>query len=224
MTLVLITSVINISTNPLSYIKTRSVYTREQRFEDTKKTIASIRDKIPGAIVFFVECSQLSAEEREYLEQHVDLFLNLFDTKDEGLLARVSSPSKSMGEGTMMICALQYLFENNVPFDHLFKISGRYWLNDSFQPDRYANDKTVVHYIHGDSGNVFTCFYKLTRIHALCWLEYLRQSEELFIRCIGFEVMFGYFLKERNEEDILVNKDRVGINGYVSVANEFIDM
>ena len=35
--LVLITSVINTPNTPLSYSKIRSVFTREQRFEQTKK-------------------------------------------------------------------------------------------------------------------------------------------------------------------------------------------
>ena len=40
--LVLITSVINTPKKPLSYSKIRSVFTREERFEQTKKTIESI--------------------------------------------------------------------------------------------------------------------------------------------------------------------------------------
>ena len=46
--LVLITSVIKTPNKPLSYINTRSIYTHEERFEQTKKTIQSIREKIPN--------------------------------------------------------------------------------------------------------------------------------------------------------------------------------
>ena len=45
--LILITSVICITNKPLSYTKTRSVFTHEERFEQTLKTIQTIRDKIP---------------------------------------------------------------------------------------------------------------------------------------------------------------------------------
>ena len=48
--LVLITSVICTTNNPLSYINTRSIYSHEERFEQTKKTIQTIREKIPNSI------------------------------------------------------------------------------------------------------------------------------------------------------------------------------
>ena len=40
--LVIITSVLNISNNPLSYTPTRSVYSYEERLEQTFKTIDSL--------------------------------------------------------------------------------------------------------------------------------------------------------------------------------------
>tara|TARA_B110000208_G_C11756952_1_gene425495 strand:+ start:1233 stop:1397 length:165 start_codon:yes stop_codon:yes gene_type:complete len=45
--LILITSIINTPNKPLSYSKIRSVFTRKERFEQTKKTIQSIKEKIP---------------------------------------------------------------------------------------------------------------------------------------------------------------------------------
>ena len=45
--LVLITSVINTPNLPLSYSKVRSVFTREERFEQTKKTVESIKKTYP---------------------------------------------------------------------------------------------------------------------------------------------------------------------------------
>ena len=45
--LILITSVINTPNKPLSYTKNRSVFTRNERFEQTKKTILTVREKVP---------------------------------------------------------------------------------------------------------------------------------------------------------------------------------
>jgi hypothetical protein len=50
--LVLITSVVKTPDKPLSYINSRSIYTHEERFEQTKKTIQSIRQKIPNVKIF----------------------------------------------------------------------------------------------------------------------------------------------------------------------------
>ena len=47
--LVLITSVINTPNTPLSYTNTRSVFSRQDRFEQTKKTIKSVREKLSNS-------------------------------------------------------------------------------------------------------------------------------------------------------------------------------
>jgi hypothetical protein len=77
--LVLITSIIKPPNTPLSYISVRSVFTIEERFEQTKHTIQSIREKIPGAKIFIVECSELDENELSYFTQNSDYFLNLYD-------------------------------------------------------------------------------------------------------------------------------------------------
>ena len=65
--LVLITSVINIPNIPLSYTNIRSVYTCEERFIQTQKTIESLRRMIPDLEILLVECSDLKVEYEKYL-------------------------------------------------------------------------------------------------------------------------------------------------------------
>jgi hypothetical protein len=132
------------------------------------------------------------------------------------------SLSKSMGEGTMTILALNYLLKNNIPFDNIFKISGRYWLNDSYNYKSYNNDFTCIHNIHNDSTNAFTCFYKLSKTDAIKWLDFLINSENDFIHCVGFEIIFAKFLKTINDVNII--EGVVGINGYVTVSGDYINM
>ena len=43
--IVLITSVINTPNKPLSYSKIRSLYSRQERFEQTKKTLTGLKHK-----------------------------------------------------------------------------------------------------------------------------------------------------------------------------------
>jgi hypothetical protein len=219
----LITSVIDPPNVPLSYTNCRSVFNKEQRFEHTKKTISSITEKIPNSKIFLIECSILSDEERAYFHKHVDYFYNIYDTGIDELIGRMFTISKSMGEGTMTILALKFLFENKIEFDSLFKISGRYWLNDGFNYDIYNNISPCIHRINNDDCNAFSCFYKLPRETAYQWLEYLLNSESDFINCIGFEVMFAKFLKLLDEE-IHIIENKVGINGSVKVGGSFIEM
>ena len=219
----LITSVIDTPNKPLSYTNCRSVFTKEERFEQTKNTIASIREKIQNNKIILIECSPLSDAEREYFIENSDFFLNIYDTNKQELIQRMFTISKSMGEGTMTVIALQYLFNNNIKFDNLFKISGRYWLNDRFKYELYDNNVPCIHCIHNDRNNVFTCFYKLSKNIANQWLDYLINSENDFMNCIGFEIIFAKFIKVINS-DIITIENKVGINGYVTVCGSFIDM
>lgn len=218
----LITSIIDTPNNPLSYIKTRSVFTKEQRFEQTKKTILSIREKIPNNKILLVECSILTSEEREYFIENVDYFLNIYDTNNNDLINRMFTISKSLGEGTMTIMALKYLFDNNIVFDFLYKISGRYWLNDNFNYNLFDNNLSCIHYINNDSNNVLSCFYKLTNKTTYDWFDFLLNSENDFINCIGYEVIFAKFLKKYNSNKIIENK--IGISGYIAVCGTCIDV
>jgi len=218
----LITSIIDTPNKPLSYIKTRSVFTKEQRFEQTKKTILSIREKIPYNRIFLIECSLLTSEENDFFIENVDYFLNIYDTNNTDIINRLFTISKSMGEGTMTTIALQYIFNNKIGFDYLYKISGRYWLNDNFNYSLFDNNLSCIHQIDNNSNNAFSCFYKLTNKMTYDWFYFLLNSEDDFINCIGYEVIFAKFLKKFNDNIFIRNK--IGINGYVTVCGTYIDM
>lgn len=221
----LITSVIDPPNTPLSYTKCRSVYTKEERFEQTKKTILSIREKIPNNKILMIECSKLTADERRYFKEHVDFFVNIHDSGHVNLINRMFTISKSLGEGTMTIVALRFIIENNIRCDNFFKCSGRYWLNDNFDYELYNNNISCVREINNDPNNLFTCFYKLSKQMAQKWLLSLESSESDFIQCVGFEVMFAKFIRSSlKEEDVFFIPKKVGINGNVTVCGTFVDL
>jgi hypothetical protein len=219
MNITLITSVINTPQLPLSYINTRSVYSKDERFEQTKRTIQTIKEKIPNNKIFLVECSQLTPEESQYLKTNTDIFLNIFDTGDWPLINRMFTPSKSMGEGTMTIYALHYLFSNNVPYNNFFKISGRYWLTDNFNYENFNDNKIVAKYIDNDTTNALTSLYKLSFTESYHWYNYLLGSENKFRECMGYENIFAEFL-----ETIDINKiifpDKIGVAGHIAVSGD----
>ena len=72
--LVMITSILNPPRKPLTgfvenaacgivYSRIRSVFTREQRFNQTKKTIQTIKEKIPESKIIIVECTNFNKED-----------------------------------------------------------------------------------------------------------------------------------------------------------------
>lgn len=215
--LVLITSVICTPNTPLLYTNDRSVYTHEERFEQTKRTIESVKQKIPNLKILIVECSNLSFDQEEYLKKNTDYFLNLYN--NEKIRKNTSSVSKSLGEGTMTLCALQYLLDNNIGFNNLIKISGRYWLSDNFDYNKFNNNNIVIKYIDNNKDNVFTALYQLPRESIMNFKIFLENKFTEMIKCIGYEVLFAIFIK--SERKITVNLNPIGLEGYVSVAKEF---
>jgi hypothetical protein len=218
--LVLITSIICTPNNPLSYTSTRSVFTHEERFTQTKKTIESVKEKIPNSKIIIVECSQLNEEQTDYLTKNTDYFINLINEPDK--CKNIYSKSKSLGEGTMTIEALNYIIKNDILFDNFFKITGRYWLSDSFNYTHFDNNDIIIHNIHNDKNNTCTSLYKLNKTNIEDFYNFLISNMNLMFQCIGYEVLFAIFLNlPKNNKVIHMNK--IGVNGYISVSNDFID-
>jgi hypothetical protein len=223
--LVLIPSIICTPDIPLSYTNKRSVYSRKERFEQTKKTICSIRNNLPNSIIFIIECSLLEKEEREYFIEKADIFINLFDLGNKNMIDCIYSPSKSLGEAIFLINGIKHLIENNIEFDNFYKISGRYWLSSNFQYEKFDNTDIVVKKINGDINNLLTSFYKLPKNKINLWLDFLLNSKTELQNCIGAEVLFAKFINTQNTDlkTNVVFVDKLGISGNIAVSGDFID-
>jgi len=208
--IILITSVINTPNNPLSYSKTRSVYNRNERFEQTKKTIQSVKEKLPNIKIMIVECSNFNEEENNYFKENCDYILNLWEKKE--LHNNIFGTSKSLGEGTMTIEALKYIEELNLEYQYLYKISGRYWLNDNFKLDKIENN--VFKKINNDENNVFTALYKIDKKTVEKLVFFLINNIENMKKCIGYEVLMSHFVKNIDNQLVYI----IGLSGFVTVC------
>lgn len=130
--------------------KDYSRYTTEQRFFQTLDTIQSVRDKVPNAYICLFECSckPISNEHKDILKERVDLFLEFYD--DPGLQVLYENLNKnpalftfgkSLLETRGLLCVLEYLKQNQVFTDvqRIFKLTGRYSLNDDFNIQDYES-------------------------------------------------------------------------------------
>ena len=216
--LVLITSVIHTPNAPLSYTSTRSIYSVEQRYAQTKKTIQSIKDKIPDAIIVIVECSPLSESEEEFLTQNCNYLLNLYNFKN--IQTNVYGISKALGEGTLTYHALNYIQLNNIKYDNLIKISGRYMLSDKFDLNNFNNDSIVIKHIDGDRNNVITSLYKIPHKVVEKFKTFLNNNFNLMAQCIGYEVLFSMFVNSLTDVDIK-SLDPIGVEGGIAVSTDY---
>ena len=210
--LVLITSIINTPNKPLSYTNTRSVFSRKERFEQTKLTIQSIKAKIPNNKILLVECSDFNEEEKLYFEKECDYILNLWDKKE--LHNNLFGISKALGEGTQTIEAFKYIKENNICYTNLFKISGRYWFNDKFDYTTFNNNSLV--FLNVYDGHASTNVYKIPNNMQEVLYYFLINNYNAMKSCIGYEALFSYFLKSINYDN-LIKIHSIGVSGFIAV-------
>lgn len=230
--LVLITSVIKTPNTPLSYTygNNRSIYSHEERFEQTKNTIHSIKEKIPNLKILIVECSNLNKDENDYFINNSDYFINLYGS--EILREKIYSISKSLGEGTMTTIALKYIISNKIEFDNLFKLSGRYWLSEKFDYNNFNNNDIIIKYFDGyqiekdryEFKCVVTSLYKITYSCIDLLYNFLTNKDIIYrmYNCEEYEYIFRLFINSLKKYNI-IHLDTYGIKGLISVDNNVVD-
>lgn len=226
--LVIITSVIDTPNKPYSYTQTRSVFSRKERFDQTKKTIESIRKKIPNSDILIVECSDFSEEKEQldYFKTNTDYFLNLWDKKE--LHSNIFGISKALGEGTLTIKAIDYIKDNKLTnYDNYFKISGRYFINDNFHIENYQNNETIFNKPN-DINIIQTICYKIYKDHLDFLYKFLSENVNKMRQNIffGYEELFMEFFKHLSEKTtkikVLNRMDQ--FSGFVSVDGTRINL
>jgi len=130
-----------------------TVFTAEQRLAQTVHTVNSIKTKVPDAIIYLFESSPLSNDEACALRATNANVINLSQSKF--VTERSNHCNQSIGEIAMMHCALTYLNNNKLldGVDNIIKISGRYYLNDSFDVSVFRDKYTFK--MFNENGNTW---------------------------------------------------------------------
>jgi hypothetical protein len=222
--IILITSKIVISDVLFSYapnIKViRSVYTKEERFTQTIKTIKSIRKYIPDSYIVLVDNSQLNEIEKEILNNLTDYFVNV--TTDEKLNYNTNQTEfKFIGELAQQIHFYDMFLKNiNVKnIRNFYKISGRYFINDTFDYNKFNNNLNIFKKNNCvlDKDYFFTSFYKLepnTLIKYFTGLNNIMNNVNNYEDCVNdFEVIVPKIIKNKT----LINN--LGVTQVFSVWN-----
>jgi hypothetical protein len=127
-----------------------SAYDEQQRFEQTLETIECIRKKVPNSYVVLFECSSKSIDEKQkdILKEKSDLFLEFYNEPVlkaiyENLEARpeLITYGKSLLETRGLLNTLYVIQKHNIFNDsqRVFKLTGRYLLNDDFDIQDYES-------------------------------------------------------------------------------------
>jgi len=161
---VLITSKIYVSDKKFSYVNNRSVYTVNQRFEQTIETIKSIRINIPNSHIILFDNSIFDNNYKKILENNVDTFINITDDKTLNFYTN-DYEYKAFSDISQQLSFYNTFFKNVDinSFKNFFKISGRYSMNNTFNFNNYDNEHNIFKKNNNvlDRDYYYTCFYKL---------------------------------------------------------------
>lgn len=111
------------------------VFSPEERYDQTKSTISSIREKVPDSIILFVDNSEKYFDKELDFDYRIPFNHNLF-TKFVN-----KAESKGLGESYMLNETFNFIKQNNIIGERIFKISGRYNLAKGFDISEYQNPK-----------------------------------------------------------------------------------
>ena len=213
----LITSVINTGKHHWSYTGTRSIFSAKERFDQTLQTIESIRALKDDTLIFLVECSNIDKEMENEFIKRTDIYLQLFDN-EEVRNSCINTEKKGYGEIMKTIKAVEYLINNNIRFNRLFKISGRYFLNSSFNKNLFSEDKYTFSKKFGNNAHStvlystpFTCindyYNKLIECESVYKSTIVSLEELLPVKC-----------------NPKIEIEPLGVSGYVAIDNTFYNM
>lgn len=211
----IITSVINTGNAPWSYTNYRSCFDVKTRFEQTLHTIESIRNLNDKSQVLLVECSQIDETMTNTLKDKVDYFIQTYN--DSSIReACLESNKKGFGEIKKLEKACQFIKENNINFNRLFKISGRYFLNSLFNKEKYNNIDKFTFKIYNTTVGGSTVLYSVPNKLFDVYIEKLEYTRKFYENNppTGIETIIPLICTPYNDIEIL------GVSGQVAVLND----
>jgi mannosyltransferase OCH1-like enzyme len=217
--IVIITSVLNCIDNPLSYYSTRSVFTMKERYGHTLKSIESIKKFIPNVDILFCECSDLEGNKNyeEIIRGKVEYYYNFYDNIK--IRENVNGLLKGLGEASILLEALELLFKNKKNYKNIFKLSGRYYLNDKFNYEIFNNNNNIFTNWDNSNSSYCTIFYKICMNDIFLFKESLNNSISDLNKNSSIEqCIYKYF----NKNIELYNK--LEISGYLSTEGYFFSI
>jgi glycosyltransferase involved in cell wall biosynthesis len=205
--LVIITSVLNICDKPLSYYDIRSVFNIEERVKQTIKTIKSLKQFIPNLEILFCECSNIDIETEELIKSNVNYFYN-FNNNQE-IKEKVDSKYKGWGEAVILLEGMKYI--KKYYYKNIFKISGRYYLNNLFDYQKFNNSYNIFSLWDNSNKSLCTIFYKINMYSLEIFKEKLFNSLPFLETGNSIEwIIYNFF------SDHIIIFDKLNISGYLS--------
>lgn len=203
-TVFIVNSIINLSERPLSYNAKRSIFSIQDRIEQTKNTITSIRQKVPNSEVILVE----QGFKNDLPDDLIKMADNYFYIGDKKIVRfACDGPFKGLGEIISLLQMSSFLDRSK----SYFKISGRYYLDDNFDINNWPSSGFVFKF--RTPRGISTVLYKINPDVFLWWKFSLIMTIPFCFLNRSIEAIIHRFIPNKK-----INKlGLIGVSGLGSV-------
>jgi hypothetical protein len=189
-----------IVTSSIIPFKVGSIHSSQERFNQTLETIQSIRNKVPNSIIWVTESSEDSLS-KEYSDELIEISDNYIEYCDDTILQKLyenlkqNSQKFDFGKSLLETRSLYNTFNriSHLDVNRVFKISGRYALNDEFNIQNYETniiDDRYVLQVHQFENDIYDLIYGIKgQITTGLWsfdMNLLGETLLLYEKCFSY--------------------------------------
>lgn len=135
--LVLVNSATNLLNDKVNGNYPRSIYSTEERFQQTIETLKNVKRNIPNCHLILAEGTKLNNEQLKTFTSLCDELILL--DEEYNIKNAVESKNKSLGEMTTLYFAVEYIINHKIEYDMMIKICSRNLLNSKFDLKIFEN-------------------------------------------------------------------------------------
>jgi len=210
-----------------------SVYDDEKRFEQTIETIESIDKYCPSNEKFMFDASP-NAPKTEYFDELNKLKVNILYCGQEPAVKHFSDRgARSVAECISFGIFLDWYKENKVESKRIYKISGRYKVNDNFVLDHPLYKDSFVFSTALDSWmpknkQIESGVEKLYRLRfwhmdASCLETFHNKMKDIFNDCAKYNIDVEHSYYKNLHKEKVFEVDKIGVCGNIAPTGEYID-
>ena len=210
----------------------RSLYSNDERWEQTKETILSIDKYVPNNIKYIIDGSYLPIEEYKlkWLNDHgVRIILTGHVPGVKEISQHIASYGigNSIAETQSMVHFVRWFKANlqeKTKAKRICKLSGRYKINENFKWDDPAYEGKYVFVKHHQSNSPRKAELDLKGLFVVrCWHmdyalldNYERVITNIANDCAGLGIDAENSYYKNIPKDLLYEVEKIGVEGYVS--------
>jgi hypothetical protein len=228
--LIIISSKIEIVNNNYGflYCSKKSIYSQKKRYYDTLKTIKSIRDKFNNYNhkIILIDNSSFNNNELKEIKSSVDIFLGRENIRNIDYYTN-ECKLKAIAECSQINEINNYIIKNNITFKNMFKITGRYILNENFSFERFNNNKNnfklaveIINKKKNIKDYFYTCFYKINYNYFdifVIAIKSIMYDEKIYVNNVNLEEILPNKIKKLSEKNTILNIKTLGLTQNISV-------